>query len=427
MLARPHDLVLHRAALRGVEGLRDLAISGGRIAAIAPTLPPGVRSEDLGGRLVIPGLVDSHVHLDKSCLLGCCGSGDLREAIRTVAALKRDFTVADVRQRAARTLEKAILQGTTHMRTHVEVDPRVGLRSFEAIRGLQSDYAFAIDLEICVFPQEGMTNDPGTEELLVEALAAGADVLGGCPYTDDDPDGQIARLFAMAGRFDVDLDFHLDFDLDPSWSLFGEVCRQTRAHGYGGRVAIGHATKLSAMAPDEFAAATSILAEAGVAVTALPATDLYLGGREHSFNVPRGVTPVHRLAASGVTAALATNNVLNPFTPFGDCSLLRMANLYANAAQVGPAGFDACLDLVTTDAARLMRIAGYGIEVGGPADLVVLDAPDAVTALAEIAAPLMGFKRGLQTFSRPLARLLRPGAEAPPPADALPSLFPAEP
>ena len=426
MLAKPFDLVLHNAALRGVEGLRDVGVAGGRIAAIAPSLPPGTRSEDLGGRLVIPGFVDTHIHLDKSCLLSCCGTGDLKEAIRTVSALKKGFTVEDVRQRAQRTLEKAILQGTTHMRTHVEIDPRIGLRSLEAILGLKRAYAFAIDLEICVFPQEGMTNDPGTEELLVEALQRGADLLGGCPYTDSDPAAQIARLFAIAVRFDVDLDFHLDFDLDPNGSHIGEVCRQTVAHGWGGRVAIGHATKLSAMGPAAFQSAALTLVEAGVAVTALPSTDLYLGGRDRLADRPRGIAPVHLLAERGVTASLATNNVLNPFTPFGDGSLLRMANLYANTAQIGPAGFDACLDLVTTDAAKLMRIPHYGIATGHPADLVVLDAPDAVLALAEIAAPLMGFKRGRQTFVRPLARLLRPGDPVPAPEEAMPHLFAAE-
>jgi cytosine/creatinine deaminase len=175
-----------------------------------------------------------------------------------------------------------------------------------------------------------------------------------------------------------------------------------------------------------FQAAALLLAEAGVAVTALPATDLYLNGRDRSVDVPRGIAPVHRLAELGVTAAVATNNVLNPFTPFGDCSLLRMANLYANTQQIGPAGFDACLDLVTDDAARLMRIEGYGIAVGRPANVVVLDAPDVTHALAEIAAPLMGFRHGRQTFSRPLARLLRPGADPAAPPGALPHLFPAE-
>ena len=162
-----------------------------------------------------------------------------------MAAAKRAFTEADIHARAQRTLEKAIIQGTTRMRTHVEVDPRVGLNGFHAVRALKRDYAWAIDLEICVFPQEGLTNDPGTEELLVEACEQGADVIGGCPYTDTDPAAQTARIFAIARRFDLDIDFHLDFDLDPSWMHLDEVCRQTDAHRWGGRVAIGHVTKLS--------------------------------------------------------------------------------------------------------------------------------------------------------------------------------------
>lgn len=377
---------------------------------IEPKLPLTAACLDLGGRLVLPGFIDSHIHLDKSCLRSCCGgNGDgLQGAIKAVSALKRGFTTDDVYTRGARTIEKAIIQGTTHMRTHVEVDPRVGLRSFEAILRLKADYAFALDLSICVFPQEGLTNDPGCEPLLFEAIAGGADLLGGCPYTDSDPKRQIDRIFAIAREHDLDIDFHLDFDLDPGWTHLAEVCRQCEAHGWEGRVAIGHATKLSAMPPSVFEAHARRLAEAGVAVTALPATDLYLNGRDRNFDVPRGVAPVHRLAELGVVAAIATNNVLNPFTPFGDCSLLRMANLYANVAHVGPDGFDACLDLVMEGPARLMRLDDYGIAVGAAADLVVLDAFDGPGALAEIAPPLMGIKRGRISFIRTPAELRRP-------------------
>ena len=139
---------------------------------------------DLAGKIVIPGFVDTHIHLDKSCLLDRCAHvSSVAEAIHTVAALKRDFTVEDIYARGARTLEKAIAKGTTRMRTHVEVDPRIGLRGLEAIKALQRAYAWAIDLSICVFPQEGLTNDPGTEDLLVASLKGGADLLGGCPAT----------------------------------------------------------------------------------------------------------------------------------------------------------------------------------------------------------------------------------------------------
>jgi len=188
-----------------------------------------------------------------------------------------------------------------------------------------------------------------------------------------------------------------------------EVCRQTEAHRYGGRVAVGHVTKLSALPPAKLEALAYRLADAGVAVTALPATDLFLMGRDSDHNVPRGVTPAHRLVKHGVTCSLATNNVLNPFTPFGDCSLVRMANLYANVAQAGAlSDIAACLDMVTTLPAKLMNLTDYGIAVGNPADLVVLDCHDSAMAVAEIAQPLVGFKRRRRSFVRPAGFLCQP-------------------
>jgi cytosine deaminase len=297
------------------------------------------------------------------------------------------------------------------MRTHVEVDPRIGLKGFRAISQLKRDYDWAIDVEICVFPQEGLNNDPGTFELLAEACESGAGLIGGCPYTDSDPHRQIARIFDLARRFDVDIDFHLDFDLDPSWMHLDEVCRQTKQHGWGGRVAIGHVTKLSALDPKALQRVGAKLADAGVAVTVLPATDLFLMGRDATHSVPRGVAPAHRLCEQSVVCSLATNNVLNPFTPFGDCSLLRIANLYANVAQTGrPDELQACFDMVTTLAARLMNLKDYGIAAGYPADIVVLDCADPVSAVAELARPVLGMKRGRVSFWHAPATINRPAA-----------------
>jgi cytosine deaminase len=411
------DLVLRNGRIAGRDHeLVDIGVRGGRIAAIAPQLEAGAngaREMMLDGRLAIAGFVDSHIHLDKSCISDrcTCRTGTLQEAIESVSAAKLAFTEDDIYARARRTLEKAILQGTTRMRTHVEVDPRIGLKGFHAISRLKRDYAWAIDLEICVFPQEGLLNDPGCEALLAEACENSADLIGGCPYTDSDPHGQIERIFDLAKRYDLDIDFHLDFDLDASWMDLNEVCRQTVSRGWGGRVAIGHVTKLSALDHAALETAGKTLANAGVAVTVLPATDLFLMGRGADHSVPRGVAPVHRLLDHGVCCSLATNNVLNPFTPFGDCSLLRMANLYANIAQLGRAGeLQACLQMVTSLPAKLMNLADYGIEVGHPADIVVLDCADSVSAVAELALPLFGMKRGRMSFTRPMATLNRPDA-----------------
>jgi cytosine/creatinine deaminase len=413
----PLDLVLRQARLIGSnEALVDIGVANGRIVEIADNIVADAQEQQLDGRLVIPGFVETHIHLDKSCILDRCHSeqGTLQEAIASVATAKLSFTEADIYTRAQRTLEKSIVQGTMRMRTHVEVDPRIGLKSFHALRRLKRDYAWAIDLQICAFPQEGLTNDPGAEELLVEACEQGAEVIGGCPYTDTDPPAHMARIFDLARRFDLDIDFHLDFDIDPTWMHLDEVCRLTDAHQWGGRVAIGHVTKLSAIAPSRLAEIGARLADVGVAVTVLPATDLFLMGRAHDHHVPRGVAPAHRLIGHGVTCSLATNNVLNPFTPFGDCSLMRMANLYANVAQIGrPGDLQACLDMVTTLPARLMNASNYGIEVGHPADLVVLDSRDGAMAVAELAQPLFGCKRGRRSFTRAAATIHRPATRRP--------------
>ena len=187
------------------------------------------------------------------------------------------------------------------------------------------------------------------------------------------------------------------------------VCAKTEAAGWGGRVAIGHVSRLSMLRPERLAAIGDRLAQAGVAVTALPATDLFLMGRDWDHAVPRGVAPLHRLAERGVTCSLSTNNLLNPFTPYGDGSLIRMANLYANTAQLGRlAELADCFRMITDKSARLMGIDDYGLKLGAPADLVVLDHSDPALAVAELAQPLMGFKAGRRTFERPAPQLLDP-------------------
>jgi cytosine deaminase len=145
----------------------------------------------------------------------------------------------------------------------------------------------------------------------------------------------------------------------------------------------------------------------------LPSTDLFLMGHGETHSVPRGVAPAHRLVQQGVTCSISTNNVMNPFTPFGDCSLLRIANLYANILQVGKTDeMTLCFDMVSSKSAELLNLKGYGVAVGNAADLVVLDHETAAGAVAELAQPLFGLKAGRETFRRPLPEVFRPLAAA---------------
>ena len=184
------------------------------------------------------------------------------------------------------------------------------------------------------------------------------------------------------------------------------VIAETVRRRYQGRVSVGHVTKLSATPPEELDALTVGLSEAGVAVTALPATDLYLNGREYRHLIPRGVAPIHRLAAQGVVATIATNNVMNPFTPFGDASLMRMANLYANVAQIGsPAELGRVFGMITDMALKLMGKEHVGVKVGAPADIVIFDASSGADGVATIAPAIAGWKNGRRTFFRPPPQL----------------------
>ena len=419
------DTVVRRACIAGERGpgartqrLVDIGITGGRIAAVVTApLPDGAGRAEIqaAGRLLLPGLVDSHIHLDKSRLGDRCqAGGPLASAMDEVRRAKAGFTPEDVYARGRETLEACIVHGTTRLRTHVEVDPVVGLRGLDGVRALAADYAWAVEVQLCVFAQDGLTNVDGAIDLLARALATGASVVGGAPYADVDPFAQIDAVFALARTYDVDVDLHLDLAEHTDAMTVDYVCDRTDELGLGGRVAVGHVTQLALVEAPRLRAVARRLADAGVGVTVLPSTDLYLMGRAQDHAAVRGVVPFSALDDAGVVSSVATNNVLNPFTPYGDCSLVRMTNLYANLCHVArPADLAACLDMVSYGAATLMRLPDYGIEVGLPADLVCFDAGAPDDAVAEVAEARWGMRRGRMTFERPAARLLGPSTGRP--------------
>ena len=408
------DLVLRNARLsmgKNNSGLVDVAIQGEKIVAMQSGLPFNGNSIDLAGRLLSPGLIETHIHLDKSRILDRCTPSPNRgrDHMARVSAVKPGFTVEDVYQRARTTLEKCVMHGATHMRTHVEVDPNVGLRGFDALRQLGRDSRWAIDLELCVFAQEGWTGVPEVDANLVQCLKQGASVIGGAPGYDSDSAGQIRRIFELAREFDVDVDIHLDVGPTAKDMDIHLVCELTEQYGWGGRVAVGHGTKYASLPPAEMKQLARRMADTGIALTVLPATDLFVMGRHLDHDIIRGVTDAKTFIGQGANCCLSTNNVLNPFTPFGDGSLVRIANLYANTVQWGSEEeLSQCFEMMTTRPARLLGLQDYGIAVGNPADLVVWDAHSPSEALATIAPALHGFKRGRPTFTRTLAQLHRP-------------------
>ncbi|MGH6738030.1 MAG: amidohydrolase family protein, partial [Bradyrhizobium sp.] len=364
-----------------------------------------------------PGLVESHIHLDKSRIMDRCTPEPSRgnpNHMQRVQAVKPGFTVEDIYSRAKATLENCIRQGTTRIRTHAEIDMPVGTKCIEALTMLQKEYAWAVDLEICAFAQEGLATVPEADKALAKSLEIGATVIGGAPNYDTDHAGQINRVFELARRYGVDIDLHIDSGHDPATMDNPLVAELTERHKLGGRVAIGHVTKVAGLPPEQQKNIAKQLANAGVAVTALPATDLFVLGRHKEFDVPRCVADLSMFAAQGCNCSISSNNILNPFTPLGDCSLIRMANLHANVLQVGePDRLAELFSMISDRSARLMNLKDYGIKVGNAADVTLIDAQSPAEAVATNAPVLAVFKRGRQTVSRLRAELLPPQLSRP--------------
>jgi cytosine/creatinine deaminase len=407
------DLIVRNARLadRLSGELLDIGVEKGRIVAIGRALAAEAQVYDAKGCLACPGLVETHIHLDKSRIIDRCAPQERSclSPVKSVAPLKKSMSVEDVRTRAERTLQECIKHGTTRMRTQVEVDPAIGMRGFEGVQSLIGGYKWAIDIEICVFPQEGLISYPGTEELLVEGLKRGAKVIGGAPRYDTDEAGQIKRIFELAREFDVDIDMHLDVGPTADAMNIHLVREFTEKFKRGGRVVVGHMAKLSLLPPEQVAALARSLADTGIAVTVLPTTDLFLMGRDRDHCVVRGVADANLLCEHGVNCSLSSNNILNPATPYGDCSLIRMANLYANVLQVDrPDRLRDCFAMLTQRSARLLNLTDYGFVVGHPADIVIIDAQTPEQAIAEISQPLAVFKNGKRTVVWHPPELLRP-------------------
>jgi cytosine/creatinine deaminase len=377
------DLLLRRACIADTAAPVDIAVTAGSITAIGPALSDSAATEiDCATRVVIPGLIESHLHLDKALLdrRRSAPDGTLASAIEVTGELKRGFTADGVRDRARRILDQAITHGTTALRAHPDVDPIVGLLGVEVLLGLREEYRDLIDLQIVAFPQEGILRAPGTLELLRAALRLGADVIGGCSYNEADVTDcrrHVDLVFDLAAEFGVPVDIHADFAddaTDPRFAMADYIADATQRAGLGGRVAIGHVTSLAARPPRERQATMARLAQAGVAVIPLPATDMHLGGRDDQAAVRRGVVPVRELWAAGVTTAYSSNNIRNAFTPYGNADLLDIGLFLAQTGHLaGDADLRRVLHMATTDAAEVLGIADrHGLRVGARADLVVL-------------------------------------------------------
>ncbi|GGC90381.1 amidohydrolase family protein [Enterococcus wangshanyuanii] len=395
------DLLIKQARIKDGEALQDVAIDNGKIVEIAPEITGDAKEViEANGRVLIPGLVESHIHLDKALIADRepNKSGTLQEAIQVTAKLKPTFTEEDIYSRAKQALEMIISHGATAVRTHAEFDPAQGFTGFNTIMKLKEEYKDLIDMQVVAFPQEGIFKAPGTEKMMYEAMDMGADVVGGIPYNDAPANEHIDLIFEIAKKYDKDIDLHQDFADEADNTSIEYLCEKTIKEGYEGRVSVGHLTALHAMEPEQLAKVIDLMVKAQINVMPLPATDLHLGARNDQYNVRRAVTPIRKLRDAGVNVALATNNIRNGFTPYGNGDLIQIAMLAVPVGHLGGADdLPTVLPMITENPAKALGLKDYGLAVGKKADLVLLDTQAVATALIDFPERSYVIKNGKVT------------------------------
>lgn len=392
------DLTLRRAVVQGRQEPVDICIQGGRIVRIAPS---GERSEgpvlDVQERLVLPGFVDTHMHLDK-CLVAERFDRQvttLDEARALMNQAKANFTPHDVQGRARRAILMAVRHGTTAIRTHVDVDSTVGLLSLEALLELREQLVSVIDLQFVLTSRKEIIRSSQVRQLFREAMRLGADLMGGTPEAQADGEGHLDAVFELASEFGRGIDLHVDETTDPSHLLAPSVIRKIQQAGYEGKVTLSHLCALSSLPPASARAIIEAIAQTQTRVITCPSSNLHIHGRDDDQSPPRGLTRVKELLEAGVRVAYGSDNIRDAFVPFGNADMLEEGLLLAHAAHLSSLDqLTLVVRMATEHGAHVLGLEGYGLEAGKAADLVVLDAKDAATALLDQSLPLYTIKRG---------------------------------
>jgi len=387
------DWILRQARIDDTSPLTDIAVEAGRITAMAAALPLTAAQEwDLAGRVVLPGLVDAHTHLDKSYFPLHNQSGTLIEAIEIWRAQKRTRTRHQIQATVRRALQTAVANGITAIRSHIDVEATSDLTTVETILAIREEWRDWIDLQLVALGYPGGTTE--NRSAVQSALAMGVDYVGGVPALTPNPRAEIDATFALAEAFGKAIDLHIDETEDPQMLSLELLAAKTVAYGMQGQVTAGHCCSLAFADTATANRVIDQVAQAQLNIITLPSCNLVLMGRSQQ-PIPRGVTRVKELLARGVNVSAASDNVSDPFNPFGSYDLLQIANLNAHVAHLsGAAEIQQSLQMVTTHPAQTLGLREYGIGVGKRADLVVVDTTSYLEAVTTIPSRLATFKDG---------------------------------
>jgi cytosine/creatinine deaminase len=361
------DVVLRGVRPMAVGAPVDVLIRDGVVARVAPGLVPAPGASVVDGQdgILLPALVDAHMHLDKTFWGRPWRAHEAgpttRERIENERRLRRELALpADVQ--AEGLVRQAVSRGTLHIRSHVDVDTEIGLRNFEGVMTARSRLRDLVSIQVVAFPQSGVVTRPGTAELLEQAVKDGAELIGGVDPAgiDGDAAGQLDVVFGIAGRHGAGVDIHLHDGGREGAAQIRMIAERTRALGLAGKVAVSHAFCLGMVDEGELDGLLALLRDQRIAIMTTAPGD-------------RPTPPVRRLREAGVTVGAGSDGVRDAWTPLGNADMLERAMLvaYRNGFRADPLLHDA-LDIATRGNAGVLGLEGYGLEVGCRADLVVV-------------------------------------------------------
>src|ERR1700733_6289059 len=415
MTRQAFDIVVRHARLRGsADGHIDIAVKDGRIAAMAPHLDGGGATEiEAHGNLATESFVNPHLHLCKVWTLPMMeeealqayqgeGMGKALSSIELASKIKEKYAEDWIVENAGRAAALAALHGNLHIRAFADVDAKARLEGVKALLRVRDEFRGIVDLQVVAFAQDGIVREPGAAELMREAMALGADVVGGIPWielTDDDAAAHIGMCFDLAREFDKDISMLLDDAGDPGLRTLEMMAIEAVKRGWEGRALAHHCRAMSLYADPYLQRLARLLNKAGVAVVSDPHT-----GPLHAR--------VKELRAEGVRVCLGQDDISDAYYPFGRNNMLEVAFLAAHLLwMMTRQEITTLYDMITIEPARAINLDGFGLSVGAPASLVVLDQPDEVEALRYHGRPAHVISNGKLVDAAKMQAIVAAGAQ----------------
>lgn len=398
-----YDIIIKNAKTRGNENLVDIAIKDGKIAAIENEINlDAAQIIDAEGKLVTESFVNGHLHLDKVYTLEMAGQAAIKEyngdgmggamtSIERAADFKAAYDESWILPNVRKVCDLAVKYGNTHIRAFADIDSKAKLEGVKALLKAREEYKDKVELQVVAFPQDGVDREPGTRELIEEAVKMGADVVGGIPwieFTTEEEQAHVDKMCDIAKKYDKPISMLLDDVGDMEERTLEMLAKKSIEMGWQGKVTAQHCRAMELYPENYFRKLVTLLKKAGIGLVSDPHTGP-LAAR------------VKDLLAAGIPVGLGQDDVQDAYYPFGECNMQQIAFLAAHMLRmVSFDDMELLYDMVTTSAAKALGMKNHELVVGGNADLVVLEAEDVYHAIWYHRAPRYVIKNGVDITAR---------------------------